>query len=58
MPNNEMDPGASTQMFRAFVEQGDSARQPARSGGSSGKTVMAVVLVLAVVAAVAYLALS
>lgn len=58
MPNNEMDPGASTQMFRAFVEQDESARQPVRSGGNSGKAAMAVVLVLAVVAAVAYLALS
>lgn len=52
VPENEQDPGASTQMFRAFVNEAQS--EPAAEPKVSGRTlaiVGGVVLVLAVIAA-------
>lgn len=47
----EHDPGASTQMFRAFVE--DEEPQGPRIGGRALLIVAAVIVVLAVIAAIA-----
>ena len=62
MPNNnDLDPAASTQMFRAFVEGGTPnaptpAAQTKSGSGSLGKVIGAVV-VIAVIAVVAIIAL-
>jgi hypothetical protein len=48
MPDNELDPGASTQMFRAFVER-DEQDAPATQ---SGNRLLWTWLLLAVVAVV------
>lgn len=49
-PQGSNDPAGSTQMFRAFVEEGEPMQQPApRAGWSTGKkagVVAGVVLVL------------
>ncbi|MFG3495934.1 hypothetical protein [Streptomyces sp. NPDC047928] len=59
--NSNYDPAGSTQMFRAFVDEGTPQRQqPAAAVQSSGPRVgliVGVVAVIAVVAAVAWLAL-
>ncbi|TDW14975.1 hypothetical protein [Kribbella kalugense] len=58
VPNveNEQDPGANTQMFRAFVNEGETevARQP-RLNGRILAVVGAAVLLIAVIAAIAVL---
>ncbi|MGW7352271.1 hypothetical protein [Streptomyces sp. Z26] len=59
-PQGTPDPAGSTQMFRAFVDEGGPQR-PAAVQGSSGPRIgliVGVVAVVAVVAAVAWLALS
>ena len=48
MRDNELDPGASTQMFRAFVEREDSQSGKTETGG---KRLLVVGLLVAVVAA-------
>ncbi|MEW2548853.1 hypothetical protein AB0910_24300 [Streptomyces sp. NPDC047002] len=53
------DPAGSTQMFRAFVDEGEPQRQPAavrQSGGPKAGVIVAVVLVVVVLAVVAWLA--
>ncbi|PRH76202.1 hypothetical protein C6N75_26905 [Streptomyces solincola] len=58
-PEGNYDPAGSTQMFRAFVDDGAPRRRqepPARSGPRVG-LIAGVVLALVVVAAVAWLAL-
>lgn len=54
------DPAGSTQMFRAFVDEGTPQRQPAATGGSGPRTgvIVGVLVLVAVVAGVAWLALS
>jgi hypothetical protein len=58
-PEGNYDPAGSTQMFRAFVDEGPQARprQAARSGPRIG-LILGVVAAVVVVAAVAWLALS
>lgn len=60
-PQGNHDPAGSTQMFRAFVDEGpQGGRQQAAPAASSGPRVgliLGVVVVVAVVAAVAWLAL-
>jgi hypothetical protein len=57
MADNDYDPAGSTQMFRAFVDEGTSAPQTrASSGGRTGLIAAAVVIALVVVAAVVWLA--
>jgi hypothetical protein len=59
--NNDLDPAASTQMFRAFVD-GASPNSPTpastatASGNNTGK-VIGIVLAVIVIAVIAYLAL-
>ncbi|MEV6165388.1 hypothetical protein AB0L71_26380 [Streptomyces sp. NPDC052052] len=59
-PEGNYDPAGSTQMFRAFVDEGEPQRrqqqQPASSGPRTG-VIVAVVAVVVVLAAVAWLAL-
>ncbi|AXI78743.1 hypothetical protein [Peterkaempfera bronchialis] len=58
MADNDIDPAASTQMFRAFVETPEPQTPAAASGGSRTGLITAVVIVaVVVVAAVAWLAL-
>ncbi|MFD0445204.1 hypothetical protein ACFQ10_26605 [Streptomyces indonesiensis] len=58
-PNGNQDPASSTQMFRAFVDEG--TRQPqtstASGGGSRVGLIVGVVAAVVIVAAVAWLAL-
>ncbi|MET7439857.1 hypothetical protein ACWERY_01310 [Streptomyces sp. NPDC004082] len=58
-PEGNYDPAGSTQMFRAFVDEGPQARpqQAAQSGPRIG-LILGVVAAVIVVAAVAWLALS
>lgn len=57
MADNEIDPAASTQMFRAFVDTPEPQTPAASSGGSRNGVITAVVVaVVVVVAAVAWLA--
>ncbi|MFK4103667.1 hypothetical protein ACI2L1_27015 [Streptomyces sp. NPDC019531] len=60
-PQGNYDPAGSTQMFRAFVDEGPQGRQqqtaPASSGGPRVGLIIGVVVVVAIVAAVAWLAL-
>ncbi|MDI2127780.1 hypothetical protein [Yinghuangia seranimata] len=65
--NNELDPAASTQMFRAFVAEerseaaapaGHGGRSAARSGGMSPAVIGGIVVALIAVVVVAVLALS
>ncbi|MCF3964432.1 hypothetical protein [Streptomyces fuscigenes] len=54
------DPAGSTQMFRAFVDDGEPQRQPAaarQGGGPKVGVIVGVVLVVVVLAVVAWLAL-
>lgn len=58
--NNDLDPAASTQMFRAFVDGASpNSPTPAATGSSSGSTgkVIGIVLAVVIVAVIAYLAL-
>ncbi|WBQ03756.1 hypothetical protein [Kribbella sp. CA-293567] len=53
VPDNEQDPGASTQMFRAFVNEAQA--EPTVEPKVNGRTLAiagAVVVVLAIVAAI------
>lgn len=59
-PQGNHDPAGSTQMFRAFVDEGPQGRQAAQQPVSSGPRVgliVGVVVAIVVVAAVAWLAL-
>ncbi|MGW1465248.1 hypothetical protein ACWCWD_27870 [Streptomyces sp. NPDC001493] len=60
-PAGNDDPAGSTQMFRAFVDDGEPQRRPQQAAPSGGgpKTgvIVAVVAVVVVLAAVAWLAL-
>ncbi|WP_255949317.1 hypothetical protein [Streptomyces odontomachi] len=61
-PEGNHDPAGSTQMFRAFVDEGaprgaQPTAAPARSGGPRIGVILGVVAVIVVVAAVAWLAL-
>lgn len=65
-PEGNYDPAGSTQMFRAFVDEGTPGRRAAapaapaathRSGSRTG-VLIGVVVAIVVVAAVAWLALS
>ena len=58
MADNDIDPAASTQMFRAFVETPEPQTPAAVQGGSSRTGVIAAVVVaaLVIVAGVAWLA--
>ncbi|AZS86286.1 hypothetical protein ACIQKE_36715 [Streptomyces griseoviridis] len=59
-PQGNPDPAGSTQMFRAFVDEGPQGRQQAQQPVSSGPRVgliVGVVVAVLVVAAVAWLAL-
>ncbi|MGX1882484.1 hypothetical protein [Streptomyces sp. NPDC055287] len=60
-PEGQHDPAGSTQMFRAFVDEGEPQRQQpaaaAASGGPRTGLIVGVVAVVAVLAAVAWLAL-
>jgi len=58
-PQGNHDPAGSTQMFRAFVDEGPQGRQqqaPAPAGPRIG-LIVGIVVAVAVVAAVAWLAL-
>jgi hypothetical protein len=60
-PQGNNDPAGSTQMFRAFVDEGPQGRQsrqqaPASSGPRIG-LIVGIVVAVAVVAAVAWLAM-
>ncbi|MFF4030570.1 hypothetical protein ACFYZ2_12525 [Streptomyces sviceus] len=60
-PQGNYDPAGSTQMFRAFVDEGpQGGRQqaaPAASGGPRIGLIIGVVIAVVIVAAVAWLAL-
>jgi hypothetical protein len=60
-PQGNHDPAGSTQMFRAFVDEGPQGRRqptaPAASGGPRIGLIIGVVVAVAIVAAVAWLAL-
>ncbi len=64
-PDQNPDPAGSTQMFRAFVDEGADARPAAgasttygrASGGSRTGVVVGVVVAVLVIAAIAYFAL-
>jgi hypothetical protein len=58
--NNDLDPAASTQMFRAFVDGATpNAPTPAATKSGSGSTgkVIGAVVALVVIAVIAYIAL-
>ncbi len=60
-PEGNHDPAGSTQMFRAFVNEGARSPRPrgaARSGRPRVGLIVGVVVVIVAVAAVAWLALS
>ena len=54
LPENEQDPGANTQMFKAFVNEG-STPAPAKSNGRILAIAAAAVLVVVVIVAIAVL---
>ncbi|MDF3290820.1 MULTISPECIES: hypothetical protein [Streptomyces] len=64
-PNQNPDPAGSTQMFRAFVDEGVDQRPAAGAGTTYGRArggsrtgvVVGVVVAVLVIAAVAYFAL-
>jgi hypothetical protein len=59
-PQGNYDPAGSTQMFRAFVDEGGPAAPTAAAPASSGPRVgliIGIVVAVVVVAAVAWLAL-
>ncbi|MFE6620484.1 hypothetical protein ACFZBP_09580 [Streptomyces sp. NPDC008086] len=58
-PQGNHDPAGSTQMFRAFVDEGPQAGRQQQAAASSGPRIgliLGVVVAVAVVAAVAWLA--
>ncbi|MET9516280.1 hypothetical protein [Streptomyces sp. NPDC002994] len=59
-PEGQHDPAGSTQMFRAFVDDGEPQRQQpaaaAASGGPKTGLIIGVVAAVAILAAVAWLA--
>jgi hypothetical protein len=62
--NNDLDPAASTQMFRAFVEGGTpnaptptTAGSRSKSGSNSTGKLIGIVLAVVVVAAIAFVVL-
>ncbi|MDH6518003.1 hypothetical protein M2164_004479 [Streptomyces sp. SAI-208] len=61
VPQGNHDPAGSTQMFRAFVDEGPQGRRQAApaatSGGPRVGLIVGVVVAVAIVAAVAWLAL-
>ncbi|MEU8567885.1 hypothetical protein AB0C51_05870 [Streptomyces pathocidini] len=61
-PQGSNDPAGSTQMFRAFVDEGQPGRQaapaPSASGGSRTGVILGVIAAVVIIAAVAWLALS
>ncbi|MFI6437019.1 hypothetical protein [Streptomyces sp. NPDC050759] len=61
VPQGNHDPAGSTQMFRAFVDEGPQGRRqqaaPAASGGPRVGLIIGVVVAVVIVAAVAWLAL-
>ncbi|MFG2476491.1 hypothetical protein [Streptomyces fagopyri] len=60
-PEGNYDPAGSTQMFRAFVDEGPQARQQQQVAAPAGPRfglIIGIVVAVAVVAAVAWLALS
>ncbi|OAH15016.1 hypothetical protein [Streptomyces jeddahensis] len=59
-PEGNYDPAGSTQMFRAFVDEGapQPGRQAAAPAGPRIGLIVGVVVAVAIVAAVAWLALS
>lgn len=59
-PEGTPDPAGSTQMFRAFVDEGEPQRSAAAAATSSGPkagVIAAVIAVVVVLGAVAWLAL-
>lgn len=62
-PEGQYDPAGSTQMFRAFVDEGGTQSQqsgratPTSSGGPRIGVIVGVIIAIAAVAAVAWLAL-
>jgi len=60
-PQGNYDPAGSTQMFRAFVDEGPQGRQQAAAAPTSSGPriglIVGVVVAVAIVAAVAWLAL-
>jgi hypothetical protein len=57
-PQGNHDPAGSTQMFRAFVDEGPQSRQQQQaSSGPRVGLIVGIVVAVAVVAAVAWLAL-
>jgi hypothetical protein len=58
-PEGNHDPAGSTQMFRAFVDEGQPQRQPAAVAPAGPRVglIAGVIAVVAVVAVVAWLAL-
>ncbi|MFF7179771.1 hypothetical protein [Streptomyces sp. NPDC008121] len=58
-PEGNYDPSGSTQMFRAFVDEGTPQRrpQPAPASGPRVGLIVGVVAVIAILAGVAWLAL-
>lgn len=58
-PQGNHDPAGSTQMFRAFVDEGPQGgrQQQASSGGPRIGLIVGVIAAVAIVAAVAWLAL-
>ncbi|MCC3652706.1 MULTISPECIES: hypothetical protein [Streptomyces] len=58
-PAHQPDPAGSTQMFRAFVDEGAPQRQPApAASGPRVGLIVGVVAALAIIAGVAWLAMS
>jgi hypothetical protein len=61
-PEGNNDPAGSTQMFRAFVDDGGRAQPraaaPSSSGGPRIGVIVGVIVAIAVVAGVAWLALA
>ncbi|MER6139435.1 hypothetical protein ACI2L4_12115 [Streptomyces sparsogenes] len=61
-PEGNYDPAGSTQMFRAFVDEGGPQQQraaaPSASGGPRVGVIVGVIVAIAVVAGVAWLALA
>ena len=61
-PQGNYDPAGSTQMFRAFVDEGPQGRRqqtaPTASGGARVGVIIGVIVAVVIVAAVAWLALA
>ncbi|MFI5758167.1 hypothetical protein [Streptomyces sp. NPDC051569] len=60
-PEGNPDPAGSTQMFRAFVDDGEPQRRqaaPQQSGGPKAGLIVGIVAVVVILAVVGWLALS